>query len=84
MYKENNPIPSKKENVGTMILYRVPTLLTSLNSMTFNDFFPEPFKVFHVESLKVNYSFFFRIFFDLTHFNEQTLIFTKMRALRAV
>ena len=65
----------KKENVGTIILNRVPTLLTSLNSMTFNDFFHEPFKV--------NYSF-FRIFFDLTLFNEQTLIFTKMRALRAV
>lgn len=71
----------KKENVGTIILHRVPTLLTSLNSVTFNDFFHEPFKVLHFES---QLFFFFGIFFDLTLFNEQTLIFTKMRALRAV
>ena len=49
----------KKENVGTIILHRVPTLLTSLNSVTFNDFFHEPSKF---SNLKVNYSFFWNIF----------------------
>ena len=49
----------KKENVGTIILHRVPTLLTSVNSVTFNDFFHEPFKVLHFES---------QLFFFLEYF----------------
>jgi len=67
---------------------RVCTLLSSLNSMTFHEFFHDLFK-FSMKGYAVNFKNFqnyscFKVFFNFKQFNRKTLVSIKMCAVRDV